>query len=131
MKPRASNADQIQIAARVRLARRARGMSQGELGQRLDVTFQQIQKYENGYNRFSAGTLARIARALDMPVSYFFEDVADLPGALADNAIKQTIARFLADPDSFRMAQAFVRMPERCRRATCDIVENIANLQPA
>lgn len=53
------------------------GWSQSELGKALRVTFQQIQKYERGSNRVSASTLYRIASALDVPVSFFFDDLPD------------------------------------------------------
>ena len=55
-------------------------MSQAVLGQALGVTFQQVQKYENGSNRVGASTLFRVAKALGMPLDYFFED---LPAAAA------------------------------------------------
>ena len=61
------------IGRRVRAQRLLRGMSQFELGKRIGVTFQQIQKYENGLNQISAGRLVRIAAALDVPASNFFE----------------------------------------------------------
>lgn len=48
-------------------------MSQERLAELLGVTFQQVQKYEKGANRIAAGRLYDIARALDMPVSKFFE----------------------------------------------------------
>lgn len=47
-------------------------MSQDELGRKLGVSFQQVQKYEKGVNRIGAGRLEEIARALDVPVSFFF-----------------------------------------------------------
>jgi len=63
----------IEIAKRVRALRLQRGLSQTELGEVLDVTFQQVQKYERGTNRISAGRLYRIAEVLDVPVSFFYE----------------------------------------------------------
>jgi transcriptional regulator with XRE-family HTH domain len=52
-------------------------MSQTELGQAIGVTFQQVQKYENGSNRISASRLGNIASTLQVPVSFFFEDLSD------------------------------------------------------
>ena len=60
----------VEIAKRVRTLRLQRGMSQTELGGVLDVTFQQVQKYETGSNRISAGRLQQIAEALGVPVTY-------------------------------------------------------------
>ena len=75
MPSRALNAYDRLIARRVRLARRLRGLTQSAVGQALGKTAQQIQKYENGRNRISAGTLAQIAQILDFPISYFFKDL--------------------------------------------------------
>ena len=72
---RALNANDRLIAKRVRLARRLRGLTQKAVGHALGKSFQQIQKYENGHNRISAGTLAQIAQILDFPISYFFKDL--------------------------------------------------------
>jgi transcriptional regulator with XRE-family HTH domain len=58
-----------EIGARLRLARKARGLSQSELGQAVGVTFQQVQKYERGTNRVSSSALILIARALDVPAT--------------------------------------------------------------
>lgn len=55
-----------QIGAAVRDARKARGMSQTDLGQNIHVTFQQVQKYEKGTNRIAVSTLLDICRALDV-----------------------------------------------------------------
>jgi len=63
-----------EIAKRVRALRLQRGLSQTELSDALGVTFQQVQKYERGMNRISAGRLFRIAEVLDVPVAFFFAD---------------------------------------------------------
>jgi transcriptional regulator with XRE-family HTH domain len=66
----------VYVGARLRTRRMILGMSQSELGVHLGVTFQQIQKYENGSNRISVHRLRVIARALDVSPSYFFEGIA-------------------------------------------------------
>jgi transcriptional regulator with XRE-family HTH domain len=65
------------VGRRVRMLRVSRGMSQSALGSQLGVTFQQLQKYENGSNRVSASRLHDIARILGVEVKSFFEDAAD------------------------------------------------------
>lgn len=60
------------IAQSIRVLRRKRRLSQEKLGEFSGVTFQQIQKYENGTNRVCASRLARIALALQVPVADFF-----------------------------------------------------------
>src|SRR5215510_7642049 len=63
----------IRFGHRMRERRMMLGMSQTELGAALDVTFQQIQKYERGVNRVSAGTLQMLAATLKVPIAYFFD----------------------------------------------------------
>lgn len=120
---------QIAIGVRVRIARRARNMSQSDLGKVLGVTFQQVQKYENGTNRFSAGQLSAIASALQMPIAYFYEDIAPPPSDAVPD-FKETYNAFLLDPAGYRMARAFNLLPERVRRATVEIVESVARIEP-
>ncbi len=65
----------IHVGARARMRRTLLGMTQTDLGDALDLTFQQVQKYENGNNRISASRLYDLCRALDVPIEYFFEDM--------------------------------------------------------
>lgn len=69
------NAMDMQVSQRLRVLRHCSGMSQAELGNLVGLSFQQIQKYENGSNRVCAGRLMQIAQALDVPVALFFEDL--------------------------------------------------------
>ena len=73
----------IAVGKRVREFRIRRGMSQVALGEALDVSFQQVQKYENGANRMGASRLAQICTALDVPISALFQDIPlpKVPGA--------------------------------------------------
>lgn len=68
------------VGARLRLRRTLMGLSQERLGEALGLTFQQVQKYERGVNRVSASRLFDLSRVLDVPISFFFDD---LPDALA------------------------------------------------
>ncbi|WP_375608418.1 MULTISPECIES: helix-turn-helix domain-containing protein [unclassified Bartonella] len=77
---RAKNLDnEIFIGKKIRLKRKMLKISQKTLGQHLGVTFQQIQKYENGLNRVSAGRLKEIADILNVPVSFFYADILTKP----------------------------------------------------
>lgn len=76
------NAMDIHVSQRLRILRQCTGISQVELGNLVGLSFQQIQKYENGTNRICAGRLLQIAQALDVPVSLFFEDIAPEPDEL-------------------------------------------------
>ena len=65
------------VGARVRLRRTLLGMSQEELGGQLGLTFQQVQKYERGANRIGSSRLFDLARILEVPVGFFFDDLAE------------------------------------------------------
>src|SRR5918997_5525271 len=73
---RAFHPTDIAVGARIRVRRTLLGMSQERLADALGLTFQQVQKYERGANRIGAGRLFDLSRALDVPVGYFFEEVA-------------------------------------------------------
>ncbi len=65
----------VHVGERVRLRRKLLGMTQTDLGDAIGLTFQQVQKYERGANRIGASRLLAIARALDVSINYFFEDM--------------------------------------------------------
>lgn len=64
------------IGKRLRARRLEIGMAQEELAELLGITFQQIQKYERGVNRIAASRLYEIAEAIDVEITYFFENVS-------------------------------------------------------
>ncbi len=70
----------VHVGARLRVRRTLLGMSQTTLGDAVGLTFQQMQKYENGANRISASRLFALTRVLDVPIQYFFDD---MPTAVA------------------------------------------------
>lgn len=65
------------VGSRIRLRRTLMGMSQERLGEALGLTFQQVQKYERGVNRVGASRLFDLSRVLDVPISFFFDDMPD------------------------------------------------------
>ncbi len=65
----------VHVGSRVRLRRTLLGMNQTQLGEKLGIAYQQVQKYENGVNRISASRLYQMTRILDVPVSFFFDDM--------------------------------------------------------
>lgn len=67
----------VHVGSRIRLRRTLLGMSQERLGDQLGLTFQQVQKYERGVNRVGASRLFDLARVLDVPISFFFDDMPD------------------------------------------------------
>ncbi|WP_375636387.1 MULTISPECIES: helix-turn-helix domain-containing protein [unclassified Bartonella] len=63
------------VGKKIRFRRKMLKMSQKTLGHHLGVTFQQIQKYEKGLNRVSAGRLKEISDILDVPIAFFYADI--------------------------------------------------------
>ncbi len=63
----------VHVGSRIRLRRTLLGMNQQKLGAAIGLTFQQVQKYENGANRVSASRLFDLSRVLDVPVSFFYD----------------------------------------------------------
>ena len=104
----------VEIAQRVRALRLQRGMSQTELGNVLDVTFQQVQKYETGANRISAGRLQQIAEVLDVPVTYFYAGAQESErpaGITLDSEFN-----LLQSAHAVRLVRAYERIPDRRTR---------------
>lgn len=111
----------VHIAQRLRLCRTLRGFSQGALAVTLGMAFQQIQKYEKGRNRIAASTLYRLAEALDVPVSFFYDGLDRLQPPLplsADSPVRSEPAQQLDDYQALppeikaciaRLAEAVIR----------------------
>ncbi len=72
-----ANAIDGHVGSRVRTQRMLLGLNQTQLGDALGLTFQQVQKYEKGSNRVGASRLYQLSKILDVPVSYFYEDMPD------------------------------------------------------
>ena len=70
------NPTDIYVGSRIRMRRKMLGLSQEKLGERLGITFQQIQKYEKGTNRVGASRLQAMSDALEVPVAYFFPETS-------------------------------------------------------
>lgn len=66
----------VHVGSRVRLRRTLLGMTQGKLAKAIGLTFQQVQKYERGANRIGASRLHELSQVLDVPISFFFDDLA-------------------------------------------------------
>lgn len=118
------------VGARLRMRRMLIGMSQEKLGEALSITFQQIQKYEKGANRIGASRLQELARILNVPPAFFFEDApsgaAPAPG-LAEPSANSYVVDFLSTPEGLQLNKAFalIRDP-KVRRRILDLVASLA-----
>jgi transcriptional regulator with XRE-family HTH domain len=81
------------VGVRMRLRRTLMGMSQERLGDALGLTFQQVQKYERGVNRVSASRLFDLSRVLDVPISFFFDDMPEKVAAIYGGQVNSRGAR--------------------------------------
>jgi transcriptional regulator with XRE-family HTH domain len=107
MREKSNNPIDSLVGGRIRLLRKRRKMSQEQLGKAIGVTFQQIQKYENGKNRVGASRLHRIAIALDVPITELFDGSGE-PGS------KLKATQSLAfDSQALRIAEAFVKISDK------------------
>lgn len=98
----------IHVGTRVRMCRMQRGISQEMLAAGLDLTFQQIQKYEKGVNRIGASRLATIAKILRVSPGFFFESAAGGNGGDPDAVIPSTFMdRFMASREGVMIARGF------------------------
>jgi transcriptional regulator with XRE-family HTH domain len=75
------------------------GMSQEQLAAALNITFQQVQKYERGTNRISASRLYQASRTLGVPVAWFFEEMTEQTAAASATAAVVAGERAASDPD--------------------------------
>ena len=104
----------VHVGNRVRLRRTLLGMSQERLGEALGLTFQQVQKYERGANRVGASRLFDLSRILDVPISFFFDDMtpetsSQSPSLLQGGVVEETHQAVELDPHCRRETLSLVR----------------------
>src|ERR1700740_1618218 len=127
----------IHVGSRVRLRRNMLGLSQEKLGEAIGLTFQQVQKYERGANRVGASRLYDLSRVLDVPVSFFFDDIstevaAAAAGEQVPGGAAAIAARYEPDPmmrrETLELVRAYYRIPAgQIRRRLFDLTKAIAN----
>jgi Predicted transcriptional regulators len=117
----------VHVGGRLRLRRTLLGLSQTELARAVSLTFQQVQKYESGANRVSASRLYHIAEALDVPVSFFFDDVPRLDG-LSDTPKPQ----FEPDRELLELTRNYRSITDaEVRRGIYELVKRLAQKNTA
>jgi transcriptional regulator with XRE-family HTH domain len=111
----------------VRMRRMMLGMSQSTLANGLDLTFQQVQKYEKGTNRISASRLQHISQILQLPVTFFFEGTPGQSKAKDDAPSLACVTDFLATRNGLALTKAFMKIKDdKLRRNIVNLVEEIA-----
>ncbi|WP_376097673.1 helix-turn-helix domain-containing protein [Roseomonas sp. CCTCC AB2023176] len=127
----------VHVGSRVRLRRTLLGMSQEKLGEALGLTFQQVQKYERGVNRIGASRLFDLARVLDVPIGFFFDDMPGGPGG-GTSAYRSRLAGFAETQDAFEddtmnrretleLVRAYYRITEPAvRKRVFELIKSLA-----
>lgn len=105
----------VHVGKRIRHRRWMNGTTQQQLAEKVGIKFQQIQKYETGMNRVSASRLWDIARALGVPVAFFFEGL-DAPLAEAEIAGSDMPGDILSDREALELLRSYYAIPENQRR---------------
>lgn len=115
------------VGSRVRLRRLTLGMSQEKLADALQLTFQQVQKYEKGANRIGAGRLMRIARILQVPPSFFFEGLEG-GGGDGPTLAGELLAQFFTLPGAGELAQHYTALADdsHARSALLNVARALA-----
>jgi len=132
-----NNAIDMHVGKRVRLRRTLLGMSQEQLGPELNITFQQVQKYERGANRISASRLWDISQILDVPISYFFDDMSENTmrssprwvsrGDVMDAMTSQPLKDPMARRETLELVRAYYTIEKPAvRKRIAEMVKSIA-----
>jgi transcriptional regulator with XRE-family HTH domain len=119
----------LHVGSKVRLRRKFLGKSQQQLADAIDLTFQQVQKYERGVNRISASKLYEIAQFLQIPLTYFFEGFGEGERVSGTSESEYAVQSFLATSEGIELAEAFprIKVPKQ-RRKILELVRSLADL---
>jgi len=112
----------LHLGKRLRRRRRLLGLTQQQLANSVGIRFQQIQKYECGANRISAARLWQLAGALETPVSYFYDGLAD---AVRADAPEDRGVEVFSRKETIDLIQAYYRLSERPRRRLLDLAKSL------
>lgn len=122
----------MHVGGRVRLRRTLLGMSQEKLGAALSLTFQQIQKYERGSNRIGSSRLYQLSRILDVPVSFFFDDmpaeISARPSGLAETEQAAYEQERFTKRETLELVRAYYKIQDASvRKRIFELVKSIAH----
>lgn len=109
--PRDANIVDQHVGARLRLRRMQLGLSQSTLGEKIGVTFQQVQKYERGNNRIGASRLWAISEVLSVPVEWFFEGLVASSTNEAHSLASDPFKQLMETNDGIKFAKAINAIP--------------------
>src|SRR3954470_5370752 len=124
---RRADSRDVDVGKRVRSRRVECGLSQTELANKIGVTFQQVQKYEKGVNRIGASRLQRIAEALEVPITFFFDATPNATMGVSRET-SETVFHFMQNAAAVRLVKAFHRIKSReARQSLVSLAEKLAS----
>ena len=109
------------LGSKLRMRRLALGLTQTKVAQAINVTFQQIQKYEKGTNGISSLRIMQLANFLKVPVVYFFEDFPDYDNTTSNNEVSE-------DLNYSFLAKMFAGLPEAQKEKIFQVLKNTRTL---
>lgn len=128
-----ARATDAHVGQRLRQRRWMLGMTQLQVGNRVGIKFQQVQKYETGQNRISASRLWDLAKALDVPVGYFFEGLPEAPAGSAPLAEAEGDAAACGDPmadrESIELIRSYYAIAEEPRRRLFELAKAMSEAE--
>jgi len=110
------------LGSKLRMRRLALGLTQTKVAQAINITFQQIQKYEKGTNGISSMRLMQLANFLKVPVVYFFEDFPLYEGS-------QKNPEFENDLNYSFLAKLFSNLSDRQKEKILTVLKNTRTLE--
>jgi transcriptional regulator with XRE-family HTH domain len=117
------------VGSRVRLRRTLLGMSQEKLGNAVGLTFQQIQKYERGLNRIGSSRLYQFSKVLDVPVSFFFDEMPGNMGSqpsLAGQVESAAHDENMSRRETLELVRAYYKIDNRnTRRRIYELIKAV------
>jgi transcriptional regulator with XRE-family HTH domain len=115
----------LHLGTRLRRRRRILGLTQQQVAEVVGIRFQQIQKYECGANRISAARLWQLAGALDVPISYFYDGLVDVPLRYSEAAGEQRGDGMMVRKETQDLIRAYYQLEERPRRRLLDLAKSL------
>ena len=114
----------IYVGSRVRVRRTVLGFSQEKLADQLGITFQQVQKYENGSNRIGSSRLYAIARILKVPISYMFDGYDNSGSALEASEEVLTFDKQMRSRETIELMKAYYSIKDvQLRRKMLEMIK--------
>ena len=112
----------IHLGKKLRLRRLSLGLTQTKVAQAINVTFQQIQKYEKGTNGVSSNRLMQLSRFLNVPITYFYEEYKDYSGTTFEKTTSD-------DLNYLFLAKTFTNLSKTDKDKILQVLRNTSDLE--